>query len=208
MHRLFLDLAAGGAPVKKSAAQYKKLQASIRPRDEAGKMRRRMAAEELDDAARPDTKLKAMKAERKAAVLATRSRLTDIYGLGPAALRRIIFVGPAKASKAKIRDADGDLDDLEEWVPTRTVMCPWGERQAFLRDESRWIALQEAAARDHDPVVEEAISSVFEATGDETGFIRVWTVDPKRAQRLWRRAGLRAARSRMRRGYSARRRTD
>lgn len=25
-------------------------------------------------------------------------------------------------------------------------MCPWGERQAFLRDESRWNALQQAAA--------------------------------------------------------------
>jgi hypothetical protein len=38
--------------------------------------------------------------------------------------------------------------------------------------------LQEAAARDFDPVVDEAISTVFAATGDETGFIRVWTVDP------------------------------
>jgi hypothetical protein len=105
-------------------------------------------------------------------------------------LRKIIFIGPAKAGKAKIRHADGDLDGLEEWVPTRTLMCPWGQRQAFLRDESRWDALQQAAARDYDPVVEDAISTVFEATGDETGFIRVWTVDPERAHRLWRRAGL------------------
>lgn len=62
------------------------------------------------------------------------------------ALRKIIFVGPAKAGKAKIRHADGDLDGLQEWVPTRTLRCAWGERQAFLRDESRWNALQEAAA--------------------------------------------------------------
>ena len=34
----------------------------------------------------------------------------------------------------------------EEWVPTRMLMCPWGERRAFLRDESRWDALREAAA--------------------------------------------------------------
>jgi hypothetical protein len=39
-------------------------------------------------------------------------------------------------------------------------------------------------------VVEEAISTVFEATGDETGFSRVWSVDPARARRLWRRAKL------------------
>lgn len=83
------------------------------------------------------------------------------------ALRKIIFVGPAKAGKAKIRHADSDLDGLEEWVLARTLMCPWGKRQAFLRDESRWNALQEAAARDYDPVIDEAISTVFAATGDE-----------------------------------------
>jgi hypothetical protein len=104
-------------------------------------------------------------------------------------LHKVTFIAPAKAGKAKVRHADGELDGLEEWVPTRTLMCLWGERQAFLRDESRWNALQQAAARDYDPVVEEAISTVFEATGDETGFIRVWSVDPNRAQRLWRRAG-------------------
>ena len=105
-------------------------------------------------------------------------------------LHKVTFIGPAKAGKAKVRHADGDLDGLEEWVPTRTMMAPWGQRQAFLRDESRWNALQQAATRDYDPVVEEAISTVFEATGDETGFIRVWSVEPQRAQRLWRRAGL------------------
>jgi hypothetical protein len=105
-------------------------------------------------------------------------------------LHKVTFIAPAKAGKAKIRHADGELDGLEEWVPTRTLMSLWVERQAFLRDESRWNALQQAASRDYDPVVEEAISTVFEATGDETGFIRVWSVDPARAQRLWRRARL------------------
>jgi hypothetical protein len=38
-------------------------------------------------------------------------------------LRKIIFVGSVRAGKAKVRHADGDLDGLEEWVPTRTVMC-------------------------------------------------------------------------------------
>ena len=105
-------------------------------------------------------------------------------------LHKVTFIGQAKAGKAKVRHADGDLGGLEEWVPTRTMMVRWGQRQAFLRDESRWNALQQAATRDYDPVVEEAISTVFEATGDETGFIRVWSVEPQRAQRLWRRAGL------------------
>jgi len=90
MHRLFLELVPGGAPVKKSAIQYKVLLATVRPHDLAGKMRRRMAAEELADTERLDAKLRAMKAELKAAVLATGSHLMDIHGVGPAGAARIL----------------------------------------------------------------------------------------------------------------------
>jgi hypothetical protein len=106
------------------------------------------------------------------------------------ALRKVGFAGPARAGKAKVRHRDGELAGLEEWVPTRALVCPWAERAAFLRDESRGKALREAAMRDYDPVVEAAISKVFAATGDEGGFMKVWTVQPERARRLWRRAGL------------------
>ena len=90
LHRLFLGLLAGGAPVKKSASQYKALLATVRPRDLAGKTCRRMAAEELEDLERLDVKLKAMKAELKAAVQATGSHLMDIHGIGPAGAARIL----------------------------------------------------------------------------------------------------------------------
>ena len=90
MHRLFLELVPGGAQVKKSASQYKALLATVRPRDAAGKMRRRMAAEELADIDRIDTRLKAMKAELKDAVLATGSTLMDIHGIGPAGAAQIL----------------------------------------------------------------------------------------------------------------------
>jgi transposase len=90
MHRLFLELLPGGAPVKKSVSQYQVLLATVRPRDLAGKTRRRMAAEELDDLHRLDAKLKAMKAELKAAVQATGSHLMDIHGIGPAGAARIL----------------------------------------------------------------------------------------------------------------------
>ena len=90
MHRLFLGLLPGGAPVKKSVRQYQALLATRRPRDPAGKTCRRMAAEELEDLHRLDAKLKAMKAELKAAVQATGSHLMDIYGIGPAGAARIL----------------------------------------------------------------------------------------------------------------------
>jgi transposase len=90
MHRLFLELVPGGAPVKKSASQYRTLLAAVRPRDPAGRMRRRMAAEELADIERLDTRLKAMKAELREAVVASGSRLMDIHGIGPAGAARIL----------------------------------------------------------------------------------------------------------------------
>jgi transposase len=90
LHRLFLDLIPGGAPVKKSASQYQALLATVRPRDLAGRTRRRMAAEELEDIHRLDAKLKAMKAELKTAVAATGSHLMDIHGIGPAGAARIL----------------------------------------------------------------------------------------------------------------------
>jgi transposase len=90
MHRLFLELLPGGAPVKKSVRQYQALLATVRPRDLAGKTRRRMAAEELEDLHRLDAKLKNMKTELKTAVLATGSHLMNIHGIGPAGAARIL----------------------------------------------------------------------------------------------------------------------
>jgi len=90
LHRLFLDLIPGGAPVKKSTSQYQALLAAVRPRDLAGRTCRRMAAEELEDLHRLDAKLKAMKAELKTAVQALGSHLMDIHGIGPAGAARIL----------------------------------------------------------------------------------------------------------------------
>ncbi len=90
MHRLFLELMPGGAPVKQSVDQYKRLLATVRPRDQVGKARRRMAAEELADLVRLDAKLKLMKGELRAAVEAIGSHLMDINGIGPAGAARIL----------------------------------------------------------------------------------------------------------------------
>jgi transposase len=76
--------------VKKSVSQYQALLATVRPRDPAGKTRRRMAAEELEDLERLDAKLKAMKAGLKTAVQATGSHLMDIGGIGPVGAARIL----------------------------------------------------------------------------------------------------------------------
>ena len=103
---------------------------------------------------------------------------------------RVRFRGPARAGKAKILWEEGDLRGLEEWVSTRQLLCPWGERLALLRDRRRQADLERDSDEILDPVVERAISLVLTATGEERGFDRTWTPRVGKAQRLWQRAGL------------------
>jgi transposase len=90
LHRLLAELIPGGAKRDLSALQAKALLASVRPRDVAGRTRRRMAAEELADLVVVDAKLKALKKELREAVLARGSHLMDLYGVGPAGAARIL----------------------------------------------------------------------------------------------------------------------
>jgi transposase len=64
--------------------------ATVRPRDVAGKTRRGIAAEELAEPTRVDAKIKKSTAELKAIVLARKSRLMNIHGVGAVVAARIL----------------------------------------------------------------------------------------------------------------------
>jgi hypothetical protein len=81
-HRLFGGLLPGGAPVKKSTAQYKRLLATVRPRDPIGRAWRRPIADELTEQTRIEAQLKTLTAELAAAVRARGSQLMDLPGMG------------------------------------------------------------------------------------------------------------------------------
>jgi transposase len=76
--------------VKKSTTQYKRLLGTVRPRDQVGRTRRRLIADELAELARIEAPLKALKAELAAAVRARGSHLMDLPGIGPAGAARIL----------------------------------------------------------------------------------------------------------------------
>src|SRR3982750_1822353 len=119
--RLFLQLLPGGAPVKKSTAQYAALLATVRPRDPVGRTRRRMAALEVADLQHLDAQLKALTAELKAEVLALGSHLMDIHGIGPAGAARIL---------ADVGDVArfADRNRFASWTGTAPIDASSGEQ--------------------------------------------------------------------------------
>jgi transposase len=90
LHRYFTELIPGGAPKQKSVDQYRRLVASVRPRDQVGRTRRRIAADQVKELMRIEAQLKASKKELTAAVLATGSSLMDLRGIGPVNAARIL----------------------------------------------------------------------------------------------------------------------
>ena len=85
LQRLLSELIPGQRKKDLSALQAKAMLATVRPRDIAGKTRRRMAAEELADLVAVDAKLKKIEAELKAAVTARGSTLMDSSASAPPA---------------------------------------------------------------------------------------------------------------------------
>ena len=90
LHQLLLELIPGGAKKSLSAAQAKALLARVRPRDAAGKARRRVAAELISDLERIYQRKKDANKELNALLKATGTTLTDLHGIGPSGAARLL----------------------------------------------------------------------------------------------------------------------
>jgi len=90
LQRLLAELIPGQGQKDLTALQAKAILATVRPRDIAGKTRRRIAVEELADLVAVEAKMKKATAELKTIVLARGSRLMDIHGVGPVVAARIL----------------------------------------------------------------------------------------------------------------------
>jgi transposase len=90
LHQLLLELIPGGAKKALSAAQARALLARVRPRDAAGKVRRRVAAELVSDLERIYQRKKAADKELRELLKATATTLTDLHGIGPSAAARLL----------------------------------------------------------------------------------------------------------------------
>jgi len=90
LHRLLSELTPGKAKKDLTALQAKRILAGVRPRDLAGRTRRRLAAEQLTELVAVEKKMKHLTAELKAMVQARGSTLMDLTGVGPVVAARIL----------------------------------------------------------------------------------------------------------------------
>jgi transposase len=90
LQALLAELLPGQAKTDITTGQAKHLLASVRPRDIAGKTRRRITAEELGELVAVEAKMKKATVELKAIVQARGSHLMDLHGVGPVVAARIL----------------------------------------------------------------------------------------------------------------------
>jgi transposase len=90
LHQLLLELIPGGAKKDLSARQAKALLAKVRPRDAAGKTRRRVAAELISDLERVYARKKAANKELTELLAETGTSLLELPGIGPSGAARLI----------------------------------------------------------------------------------------------------------------------
>ena len=120
LQRLLSELIPGKGKKDLTALQAKAILASVRPRDLAGKTRRRLAVEQLAELIAVDKKIKALTKELKAMVLASGSRLMDLRGVGPVvAARTLADVGDIARF--------ADRNRFASWTGTAPIDASSGE---------------------------------------------------------------------------------
>jgi transposase len=90
LHQLLLQLIPGGAKRDLSAAQARVLLAGVRPKDVAGKTRKRVAMELVVDLERVYARKKAANKELVALVKQTGTALLNLHGVGPSGAARLL----------------------------------------------------------------------------------------------------------------------
>jgi transposase len=90
LHQLLLELLPGGAKKDLSAAQARRLLADVRPKDTAGKTRKRVAIELVVDLERVYRRKKEANKELVELVKATGTGLLELHGIGPSGAARLL----------------------------------------------------------------------------------------------------------------------
>ena len=123
LYWLLLELLPGGARKFLSARQARALIATVKPRDLAGKTRRRLAAGLISELEAIDKKTKVIDRELTGLVTARGSTLTGLHGIGPSGAARLL------ADVADVRRF-ASRDRFASWTAPRRWMRPPAARSA------------------------------------------------------------------------------
>jgi transposase len=139
LQALLAELLPGQAKRDITTGQAKAMLASVRPRDIAGKTRRRIAAEELAELIAVEAKIKKSTAELKTIVLSRGSHLMDLHGVGPVVAARVL---------ADVGDVTrlADRNRFASWTGTAPLDASSGEQ-----NRHRTLPGREPADDPHDP---------------------------------------------------------
>jgi transposase len=83
IHRELLILLPGGASRRLTIVKARELLASVRPRDEVGKVRKQLVHDQIADLVAVDNRIAEINTQIASAVKATETSLPDLYGVGP-----------------------------------------------------------------------------------------------------------------------------
>ena len=121
LQRLLSELVPGQGKKDTTALQAKAILAGVRPRDVAGKTRKRLALEQLAEMVAIQAKMKASSKELKVLVLARGSHLMDLTGVGPVVAARIL---------ADVGDVArfADRNRFASWTGTASLDASSGEQ--------------------------------------------------------------------------------
>ena len=116
LHQLLMEFIPAGAERKLTASKAKTLLATIRPRDVAGRTRRQLAVDLVEDLTGLDRKLKDLDKRLREAVEATGTTLTDIKGVGVATAAMVLGeVGDVRRFPSKHHFATYNGTAPREW---------------------------------------------------------------------------------------------
>ena len=124
LHRLLLELLAGGPKKDLSAKQARELIVTVKPRDLPGKTRRRLAVELIGERESIDRKIKTGDKEIEALVLERDSTLMDLFGIAAASgVRFLVDVGDIHRF--------ANRDRFASWYGTAPLDCLPATRNAI-----------------------------------------------------------------------------
>ncbi|WP_121248078.1 hypothetical protein [Solirubrobacter pauli] len=113
-------------------------------------------------------------------------------GAGQPLLKVKLLDVVGRKGRVKVRFEDGPHPGLDEYVHTRQLIAPWGQRHAVLRDEQHQARLDEHAAGSADAALGAAANAVLESSGEPGADVSPGglAMSETELQRIMDRAGL------------------